>query len=136
MSGTLAHLVLEVSAPTNPWQHGPSLLGFDGPQRWIIFPLNSLLVKPHLSGQPGVFWDMVKSFSLHGKDVPAGYEYVCVSCSGHGGTAELWCEMKEVLRLSITLLQAPQAPKPLCAVMQGSCWVVQDLGGRLTWKRC
>lgn len=42
--------------------------------------------------------------------------------------------MKEVLRLSITLLWALEAPEPLWAAPQGSYWVVQDLGGRLIWE--
>lgn len=47
---------------------------------------------------------------------------------------EVWCELKEVLRLSISLLEALPAPEPLCAALQGSSWVVQDLGGRSTWE--
>ena len=42
--------------------------------------------------------------------------------------------MRQVLRLSITLPRALQAPETLCTAPQGGCWVVRDLGGRLTWE--
>lgn len=63
LSGTSARSVLKVSTLANPIEQGPSPLGFEGPQRWIIFLLNFLLGKPHLTGQLGV---LVKSFPSMG----------------------------------------------------------------------
>lgn len=69
----------------------------------------------------------LKAFSLHGKDVPAGCE--CVSCSGQRGTAELGCEMKEVLRFRIILLQALQARSAAGELLGGlGSWGKVNLG--------